>query len=178
MTVGETIKEGASGWSAILSRRPDWEHRFEMDARGLNFGFVAYALCAAFAILCLFARFGMPVPMVTLTLVAGYCLPVLGLIFSTSLAKRIMGFPGPVVHFYVPGLLMLALFAALGGITLLLGIQLWGAVVTLTAFMTFRLARAAGPMDFLPALGFALANFVAGLPLALYMMGGRFAVFA
>lgn len=177
MNVVDTLKDAGRGWSMILSGKGDWRSQFDFTARGLNQGFVLYFLGVLFSVVGLTVRFGAPVPMVMVVMMAGYSLPVLALILSASGARRLTGFDAPVIGLYVPGLLMLAFMAFVGGLTLLIGIQLWGAIVTLTAFMVHRLARVAAGLDFAPALGFALVNFLAGLPLALYMMGGSFAVF-
>ncbi|MCD7058891.1 hypothetical protein [Pelagibacterium xiamenense] len=178
MTFVEAITNAGSGWSKILAGKPDWNEHFAFDAPALNRGFVLYFAGVLFSIVALAVRYGMPVPVVMLIVMAGYILPVLAFIFATSLGKRVLKFEAPIVTIYVPGLYMLALMAFIGGLTLLVGVQLWGVIVTLTAFFLFRLARVAAGADFAPALGFALINFLAGLPLALYMMGGGFAVFA
>ncbi|WP_404400002.1 hypothetical protein [Pelagibacterium halotolerans] len=174
----ETLTNATSGWSKILAGKPDWKDHFTFDAAALNRGFVLYFTAVLFAIICLTLRYGMPVPVVMLILMAGYILPVLAFIFSASLGKRAVKFEAPIVEIYVPGLYMLALMAAIGGLTLLIGVPLWGVIVTLTAFFLLRLARVAAGVDFAPALAFAFLNFLAGLPLALYMMSGGFAVFA
>lgn len=179
MNLIESITNSGSGWSKILAGKSDWNRHFSFDATALNRGFTLYFAAVLFAIACLTARYGaMPVPMAMLILMAGYILVVLALIISASLAKRLLKFEVQVVALYVPGLYMLAFMAFFGGLTSLLGIQLWGAIITLSAFFLYRLARTAADLGYLHALAFSLVNFLAGLPLALYMMSSRFAVFA
>lgn len=175
MNVIGTISNGFKGLSSILGGRPEWRHAYGFDAQGFNVAFLLYVIAALTSMVALVARIGFPAPPTTITLVAGLALPVLALIFSASFARRVTGNKSPVTEFYVPGFFILALMGFIGAVTILAGFPLWGAVLAITGVLMFKLARAVG-LEFAPALAFGLFNFVAGLPYALYMMNGTFAV--
>lgn len=175
MNIVGTISNGFKGLSSILAGQSDWRDAYSFDAHGFNVAFLLYAIAALTSLVALGARIGFPAPSTTITLVAGLALPVLALIFSSSFARRVSGVSGPVTEFYVPGFYVLALMGFIGAVTIMAGFPLWGAVMAVTAVLLFKLARAIG-LEFAPALAFGLFNFVAGLPYALYMMNGSFAV--
>ncbi len=177
MNLSGTISAALKGWSKILGGQSDWREHFAFDAQALNSGFVLYFAAAALSVIALSLRIGMPAPQTIITLVAGHAMPVLALIISSGVARRMTGLARPVTEFYVPGLLVLALIGFVGALTILVGVPLWGALLALAAIFLFKLARAVG-LDFVPALIYGLFNFVAGLPYSLYMMGGMFAVTA
>lgn len=177
MNASEAIKAGITGWTRILGGHKDWRQYFSFDAQALNLGFVLYFGAAALSVIALVVRIGMPAPQTAITLIAGYALPVLALVLSSSFAKRTARLEGPVTEFYVPGLLILALLGFIGALTIVIGVPLWGAILALVGVLLFKLGRAVG-LAFGPAVAYGVFNFVAGLPYSLYMMGGVFAVSA
>lgn len=177
MTPSEMIVAAGKGWTRILGSKPDWRAYFSFDARALNLAFVLYFSAALLSIASLILGVGMLAPQTMIAMVAGYVLPVLALIISAGGARRLLNLSNPVTEFYVPGIMLLALMGFIGALTILVGFPLWGAILAITGLFLFRLARACG-LEFAPAVAFGLFNFLAGLPHALYMMGGAFMVAA
>jgi|TARA_A100001391_G_scaffold151954_1_gene109741 hypothetical protein len=171
----ETLKQAGSGWSKILGSRPDWEAHFRLDAEGMNAGFLAFGAAVLAAIVLATLRFGFPPPLAMALVVIQHLLPLLALFIATGLLTRFTAFAGSSARFVVPGLYLLAVMKLVEGLATLLGVPLAGAILAVTGFLGFRLARANG-LTLAPAVGYGLALFVllAVLPIALYMLVNAF----
>ena len=166
-----TLKNAGKGWSGILANKDGWQRNFALDANGLNFAFLAYGIGVVLTLVLASFRVGFPPPTIMALAVIAHLIPALVLVGLTVGLRRIVNFEPSILNFIVPGLLMLALLKIIEGVSLFIGIPLSGAILALTGFVGYYLARANG-LGLAIALGFGLAMFVlvAGLPIALYML--------
>ncbi len=165
----DMLTQAGQGWSKILGRQSDWTSHFSLDAKGMNTGFMVYALSALIALVAAGFRFGLAAPAQTFGLVAWHVIPLLVLIIVTSIFKRLVTGGIETVNFIVPSLYLLALMKLVEAVSYLIGFSLLGAILAVTGILSFRLALANG-LKWSWAAGYGLAIFalLAAWPLALY----------
>lgn len=167
----DTVKAAGKGWSAIFAREPGWRSHFDCTETGLRAGFIVYGLAVLAAILLAGSRIGPINAAVGLTAIIQHLFPILALVVSTTVLRRVNGTQVDYLGLMVPGLYLIAFIKVLEGLTVLLGVGLFGALATFAAFFMFRLARLSG-IETNPAIGYAIGFFVlfAGPLIALYVM--------
>lgn len=165
------VQAAGKGWSAIFAQEPGWRSHFDCSEAGIRTGFIVYALAVVFAIALASLRIGPINATASLPAIIQHVAPILALVVATTVLRRVSQAPVDYLGLMVPGLYLIAFIKVIEGLTVLLGIGLFGALATLSAFFMFRLARLSG-VETNPAIGFAIGFFVlvAGPLIALYVL--------
>ncbi|GGA40042.1 hypothetical protein [Pelagibacterium lentulum] len=177
MNLIDGIKHAANGWSGIMVKTNDWPKHFDLTPEGINRAIWVYFSAALLAIIVVSVRFGLPAPAIMMVEVIGHSLPVVATVIVTIIVRAISAAPAPFAAFFVPALYLLALVKIVEAITIFIGFPLLGALLGLTAFLFYKLARGNG-LNMAHSVGYAIIGFLllAGLPLALYMLVNSFTV--